>query len=69
MLTQLALFFVYFVAMVMLGIFLWGSVMVGIELFKHRGMGGITYFDGGKQYDLSRWFEPLHGEGYYGHPL
>jgi len=65
--TQLTLIFAYAVATAMLGIAIWGMIEVGIELFKHRDIEGIAYYDGGKKFDLSSWFEPIPGERFYGH--
>ena len=63
----IAMMFVFTVAMVLCGIAIWGSIAVGIEMFKHRDIQGITYYDGGKKFDLSSWFDPLPGERFYGH--
>jgi len=67
MLLQLALILVYGIATLMLATAIWGMIEVGIEMFRHRDFEGIAYYDGGKKYDLSSWFDPLPGDRFYGH--
>ena len=51
----------------LLGLFGWAIVMLVVEMFRHRDIRGIHFFDGGAKFHMSSWFEPLPGEKFYGY--
>jgi len=52
---------------VMFGIIGWGLVEIVVEMFRKRDFEGIYFYDGGRKFHMSSWFERLPGDKFYGY--
>ncbi len=57
----------FLILALLMGTIGWALVELVILMFKGPDTEGISYYDGGRKFDMASWFEPLPGDTFYGY--